>query len=753
MITYLIHTALMLLGAFLAGLILGKLIKWLFCRNKKNAVVPQDDYDAPAVLVPAAAEYDKRPARLGMTGDAQDMVEPEVRKSRLSMAGTGTAAAVAATGTAAAGAKYAIDRLKADQSDVADLPKAKKSSFQASFPKARTPVVDVEIPEVELPAVAAPVIPVIEAPSVDLPSAHIDSELPRIAGLELSDFSMKTPTVDVDATNIELPDVDAELSDTDFPIVELPLAELPEVDVNLPVVSEPKVDLSGIKPPEITLPEITAPELDLPAAELPETNLRSPEITAPDIDLPEADVDLPELKTSGVDVNIPEVNVDLPDVDLKKNGLELGGALKGAALAAGAGIATKVSGGFDAKAPEVDLPGAELPQLDLPEVELPEVDLPEVDMPNMDVSAPSLDVDQPELKAPNVDVNIPEVNVDLAEVKTPDIDLPEKASGFGSALKGAALAAGAGVVAKASGLGEKVEDKLDTANVDVSADTLLAVEEATTASEGSILMQHLRSAKVKPNIKLPLVTDDGVIVNEPADSADASAVNDTTTDLSAGIGAAESQLTTTSSVNDAAETAALNVSTETVSAETEVPVARSKPVTLDASELAPIIAAAAGAGVTHRLDTTDSTGIDGSSSAASTAAGDGVTTTTQTVGNSNAAYTDADMSGLFAKIRQQMQAHNNGGANRSRVVTLDDVCQNCAGLSSLSAGGIEALVLRAGEYDKMDTIHCGVTRSGFVAVGGDVSTISDNQVVLFMMHNVAVCRNDNTHTFVVMPAN
>ena len=42
--TYLIQTALMMLGAFLLGLILGKLIKRLFCRRKAEAPSAEVDY-------------------------------------------------------------------------------------------------------------------------------------------------------------------------------------------------------------------------------------------------------------------------------------------------------------------------------------------------------------------------------------------------------------------------------------------------------------------------------------------------------------------------------------------------------------------------------------------------------------------------------------------------------------------------------------------------------------------------------------
>ena len=72
----------------------------------------------------------------------------------------------------------------------------------------------------------------------------------------------------------------------------------------------------------------------------------------------------------------------------------------------------------------------------------------------------------------------------------------------------------------------------------------------------------------------------------------------------------------------------------------------------------------------------------------------------------------------------------------------------CADCQKMVSNDVKmSVVLKAGLYEKLGLVHCGVTRSGFVAVGGDVSTIIDKQVVLFLTHKVAVCRNGDNHIF------
>lgn len=61
----------------------------------------------------------------------------------------------------------------------------------------------------------------------------------------------------------------------------------------------------------------------------------------------------------------------------------------------------------------------------------------------------------------------------------------------------------------------------------------------------------------------------------------------------------------------------------------------------------------------------------------------------------------------------------------------------------------EALDLTASQYDRMGVFHCGVTRDGFVSVGGDVATLAVGEAVLFHYPNIVVCRHaDEEYRFI-----
>jgi len=59
----------------------------------------------------------------------------------------------------------------------------------------------------------------------------------------------------------------------------------------------------------------------------------------------------------------------------------------------------------------------------------------------------------------------------------------------------------------------------------------------------------------------------------------------------------------------------------------------------------------------------------------------------------------------------------------------------------------ESITLTARHHDKPGTLHCGVTREDFVAVGGDVSAIVDGQKVEFERLHVSVVRKGDEYTF------
>jgi len=63
------------------------------------------------------------------------------------------------------------------------------------------------------------------------------------------------------------------------------------------------------------------------------------------------------------------------------------------------------------------------------------------------------------------------------------------------------------------------------------------------------------------------------------------------------------------------------------------------------------------------------------------------------------------------------------------------------------------LRLESGHSDKVEDTHCGVTRPGFLAVGGDVGYLSPGQAIIFTAHQVVVCRDEaNQHHFVKLDA-
>lgn len=59
----------------------------------------------------------------------------------------------------------------------------------------------------------------------------------------------------------------------------------------------------------------------------------------------------------------------------------------------------------------------------------------------------------------------------------------------------------------------------------------------------------------------------------------------------------------------------------------------------------------------------------------------------------------------------------------------------------------DTLTLAPKKYDKLGSIHCGVTRSGFVSVGGRVHDIEDGKSVVFDHVGVSVKRAGDEYTF------
>ena len=60
---------------------------------------------------------------------------------------------------------------------------------------------------------------------------------------------------------------------------------------------------------------------------------------------------------------------------------------------------------------------------------------------------------------------------------------------------------------------------------------------------------------------------------------------------------------------------------------------------------------------------------------------------------------------------------------------------------------ISTLTLEPGKHDKLGIIHCGVTREGFIAVGGDPRDIADGEEILFEHVDIKVKRNGSEYVF------
>jgi len=63
------------------------------------------------------------------------------------------------------------------------------------------------------------------------------------------------------------------------------------------------------------------------------------------------------------------------------------------------------------------------------------------------------------------------------------------------------------------------------------------------------------------------------------------------------------------------------------------------------------------------------------------------------------------------------------------------------------SGNTATLTLAPARHDKLGVIHCGVTREGFIAVGGDPRNIDDGQEILFERVGIKARRQGSEYTF------
>lgn len=63
------------------------------------------------------------------------------------------------------------------------------------------------------------------------------------------------------------------------------------------------------------------------------------------------------------------------------------------------------------------------------------------------------------------------------------------------------------------------------------------------------------------------------------------------------------------------------------------------------------------------------------------------------------------------------------------------------------SGNTATLTLAPARHDKLGVVHCGVTREGFIAVGGDPRNIDDGQEILFERVGIKARRQGSEYTF------
>ncbi len=59
----------------------------------------------------------------------------------------------------------------------------------------------------------------------------------------------------------------------------------------------------------------------------------------------------------------------------------------------------------------------------------------------------------------------------------------------------------------------------------------------------------------------------------------------------------------------------------------------------------------------------------------------------------------------------------------------------------------QTITLTPRTHSKLGVVHCGVTREGFIAVGGDPCDIADGQEIVFERTRIKAKRNGNEYTF------
>ncbi len=450
--------------------------------------------------------------------------------------------------------------------------------------------------------------------------------------------------------------------------------------------------------------EVTTPSMTLRSAE---TDLRyvdakasglDAELPKVDVDLkaPSLDIDLPnvDLKAPSLDVDLPKIDVDLPDVDLKAPSLAVDLPevdLKAPSLDVDLPDVDLKAPSLDVDLPNIDV---DLPDVDLKapsiDVDLPDVDLKapslDVDLPNVDLKAPSIDVDLPDVKAPSLDVDLPKVDVDLPDVdlKAPSLDVDLPE--LTSSDSSLVDTAKAAVLAAGAGLAAKVVSA--TVSGEDTAQPVASVQAATATR---VLWDDDAVAD------LEMLNSDEAVLLRPGDFQQLASVR-------CGVNKPGS-VSVGSDVGHLAEGQAVLFPVYQVA------------VHRDDMERYTFVPLSAEAG------TVDDRSVAILDAAVSAGADD----------------FDAENDWLVL-VRKALATGN----RRPSLLWDADSAYDC----SLLSGHEDAITLQHGKYDKLGSIHCGVTRPGALAVGGDVGYIEEGQAMLFPIYQIVACRDaDGDHHF------
>ncbi len=434
--TYWIQTALLILVAFIIGLVLGKLLRKLFCRPVKHF------------------DYGRSETGEDSTYHKPNYGPPKMDKNRKSHL-DGAAVGAGAAGAVGLAAALNTDGPEAEVKDVeldvdvpdAHFPEAKFSDFSMKEAEmdAEMSKIDVDLPSTKL-----------EAPDVDLPSTDI-----KIPEVDVTMPEIKNPNTDLPSADLNKPDVDIKLPDVDLPSADL---DMPNVDVKLPDVDLPSADLDmpdmDMKVPDVNIPNIASkvPDVDLPSVDL---NTPDVDIKTPEIDLPSVEAGIPDV---GADVSLPEAQEGIGLDDLAKGAVTAAGAV-------GAGIAAKIGLGKDENNVDVT------------------VESPDIKMPNLQVNAPDV-----EINAEVAGIKTPEIDL-KADTDTPDInaDLNWPRDEDSNKLTGIATGTVAAVATTAvSGIiGTDSADAPLTHSVQQSLVELIRAEMALPASASTVRLKVL----------------------------------------------------------------------------------------------------------------------------------------------------------------------------------------------------------------------------------------------------------------------